>query len=126
MEVFLEKDVREAAPNREGKRVSWRNKKARDFTHFLIRKSTLLSTCTDSLDNSTKAEIMRYVVVIGSIFLLNLIANKHNRFYRSRVGRSRPATDYHLFCVSAEGKERVTELRSKHFSKEQVCMDRSI
>ena len=36
------KEVREA--EREGKRARWRNKKARDFTHFLTQKSTLLST----------------------------------------------------------------------------------
>ena len=35
--------MREAAPDGEGKRASWRNKKAQDFTHFLIHKSTLLS-----------------------------------------------------------------------------------
>ena len=48
------KEVREAAPDGEGKRARRRNKKARDFTHFLIHKSTLqsivpsfgLKTCT--------------------------------------------------------------------------------
>ena len=43
VEVFVEKDVREAAPDREGKRALWRNKRVRDFTHFLIHNSTLLS-----------------------------------------------------------------------------------
>ena len=42
----MDKDVREAAPDGEGNRASWRNKKAQDFTHFLIHKSTLLSTYT--------------------------------------------------------------------------------
>ena len=44
MEVFLDKEVSEAVPDKEGKRALWRNKKARDFMHFLIHKSTLLST----------------------------------------------------------------------------------
>ena len=43
MEVFLDKEVSEAVPDKEGKRALWRNKKARDFMHFLIHKSTLLS-----------------------------------------------------------------------------------
>ena len=38
----MDKEVREAAPDREGKRAWWRNKKMRDFTHFLIHKSILL------------------------------------------------------------------------------------
>ena len=36
LEVFVDKEVSEAAPDGEGKRPLWRNKKARDFTHFLI------------------------------------------------------------------------------------------
>ena len=47
VEVFLDKDVHEAAVDGEGKRTSWRNKKARDFPHFLLHKSTLLSTWLD-------------------------------------------------------------------------------
>ena len=44
MEVFEGKEVREAALDGEGKCVRWRNQKARDFTHFLTHKFTLLST----------------------------------------------------------------------------------
>ena len=44
MDIFLVKEVREAAPDGDGKRARGRNKKARNFTHFLIHKSTLLST----------------------------------------------------------------------------------
>ena len=44
----MDKEVREAAPDGEGKRVQWCNKKTLDFTHFLIHKSTLLSR-TDRL-----------------------------------------------------------------------------
>ena len=44
VEVFLGKEVREAAPDGEGKRALWHNQKARDFTDFLTHKSTLLST----------------------------------------------------------------------------------
>ena len=40
----MDKEVREAEPDGEGKCAGWRNKKTRDFTHFLIHKSTLLST----------------------------------------------------------------------------------
>ena len=48
MKVFVDKDVREAAPDGEGKYASWRNKKARYFTHFLIHKSTVLCICSPS------------------------------------------------------------------------------
>ena len=43
---FLSNDLnfaRESRPDGEGKRARRRNKKARDFTHFLTQKSTLLS-----------------------------------------------------------------------------------
>ena len=49
VDVFVHEQVREAAQDREGKRVRWCNNKARDFTHFLIHKSTLL------VDNHTPA-----------------------------------------------------------------------
>ena len=46
VEVFVDKEVREAAPDGEGKCARWRDIKARDFTNFLIHKSTLLSMCS--------------------------------------------------------------------------------
>ena len=60
VEVFVDKDVREAEPDREGKRASWRNKKARDFMHFLIHKSTLLITEKCRFMDKRVREISRF------------------------------------------------------------------
>ena len=43
VEIFLGKEVREARADGGGEHARRRNKKARDFMHFLTHKSALLS-----------------------------------------------------------------------------------